>query len=92
MGPPPGRGLAVSGPVKAQGGSDGTDPASAHCWAAGPGLALAAALSLVLLLLCNYLVVITARVHGRIARALLGPPIDPLAAAKQMLANPGPLA
>jgi hypothetical protein len=57
-----------------------------------PAALLAAALSLVLLLLCNYLVVITARVHGRIARALLGPPIDPLAAAKQMLANPGPLA
>jgi len=56
-----------------------------------PAALLAAALSLGLLLLCNYLVVITARVHGRIARALLGPPTDPLAAAKQMLASPGPL-
>jgi hypothetical protein len=57
-----------------------------------PAALLAAALCLGLLMLCNYLVVITARVHGRIARALLGPASDPLAAAKQMLASPGPLA
>jgi len=51
-----------------------------------------AAVSLVLLLLVgNSLVVAAARLHTRIARRLLGPPVDPLAAAKAMLASPGPL-
>lgn len=48
-----------------------------------------AVISLALLVLvANYLVVGTANLHVRIARRLLGPPVDPLAAAKAMLAPP----
>jgi hypothetical protein len=50
-----------------------------------------AAVCLVLFLLFNYVVVATARAHARIARAVLGPVADPLAAAKDVLAHPGPL-
>lgn len=45
----------------------------------------------VLFLLFNYVLVATARMHGRVARSLLGPPPDPLAAAQSVLAKPGPL-
>ncbi|HEY7049540.1 MAG TPA: sensor domain-containing protein [Jatrophihabitantaceae bacterium] len=47
---------------------------------------LAAAVGLVLLVVAgNYLLVALARAHGAITRSLLGPAIDPLAAARQML-------
>jgi hypothetical protein len=36
-------------------------------------------------------VMATARAHARVARALLRAPGDPLAAAKDVLAHPGPL-
>jgi Putative sensor len=52
---------------------------------------LAAAVCLVLFLLFNYVLVLTARGHVRIARSLLRAPADPLAAAKDVLARPGPL-
>jgi hypothetical protein len=39
----------------------------------------------------NYVLVITARAHGAVARALLRAPRDPLADVKDMLAHPGPL-
>jgi hypothetical protein len=50
-----------------------------------------AAIFLVLFLAVNYLLVLTARAHVAVARGLLGPPEDPLAAAKDVLARPGPL-
>jgi len=56
-----------------------------------PKALLAAAVSLILFLLFNYVVVITARTHARVARALLRPPSDPLAGAREVLSRPGPL-
>jgi hypothetical protein len=50
-----------------------------------------AAVFLVLSLLFQYIVVLTARIHARIAYALLRAPADPLAEAKEVLASPGPL-
>ena len=72
---------------------NGPDGPGGFGWWIGslPSALLAAAVFLVLLLLGNYLVVLAAGVHGRIARALLGPFSDPLADAKQVLASPGPL-
>jgi Putative sensor len=73
--------------------ANGPDGPGGFGWWIGslPSALLAAAVFLVLPLLCNYLVVLAAGVHGRIARALLGPFTDPLADAKQVLASPGPL-
>jgi hypothetical protein len=56
-----------------------------------PKALLAAAVCLVLFLLCNYVLVLTGRAHVRIARSLLRAPADPLAEAKEVLARPGPL-
>jgi Putative sensor len=56
-----------------------------------PKALLAAAVFLVLFLLFNYVLVITARAHVRIARSLLRAPVDPLAEAKEVLDRPGPL-
>jgi hypothetical protein len=56
-----------------------------------PKALLAAACFLVAFLGFNYVLVITARAHARIARALLRAPADPLADAKEVLALPGPL-
>jgi len=59
-----------------------------------PKALLAAACFLVLFLLFNYVIVAMARAHARIARALLRPPANPLAAAREVLAGPrtlGPL-
>jgi hypothetical protein len=56
-----------------------------------PRALLAAALFLVAFLLFNYVLVLTARAHARIARALLRAPADPLAPAKEVLTRPGPL-
>ncbi len=56
-----------------------------------PKALLAAAVCLVLFLLFNYVLVATARAHARVARALLRPAADPLAAAKDVLSRPGPL-
>ncbi|MDR3031918.1 MAG: sensor domain-containing protein [Kitasatospora sp.] len=56
-----------------------------------PKALLAAAVCLVLFLLFNYVLVLTGRVHVRIARSLLRAPADPLAEAKEVLARPGPL-
>jgi hypothetical protein len=52
---------------------------------------IAAAVFFLLSLLGAYLIVAAARLHRTVARSLLGPRIDPLAAAKRMLAAPGPL-
>jgi hypothetical protein len=56
-----------------------------------PKALLAAAVCLVLFLLFNYVLVLTARAHARIARSLLRAPADPLAEAKEVLTRPGPL-
>jgi hypothetical protein len=56
-----------------------------------PKALLAAAVCLVLFLLFNYVLVLTACAHVRIARSLLRAPADPLADAKEVLARPGPL-
>jgi Putative sensor len=56
-----------------------------------PKALLAAAVFLVLFLLFNYVLVIAARAHVRIARSLLRAPADPLAEAKEVLDRPGPL-
>jgi Putative sensor len=51
----------------------------------------AAAAFAVAWLLFNYVLVAVARAHAVVARALLRPPPDPLAEARQMLSRPGPL-
>jgi Putative sensor len=56
-----------------------------------PRALLAAAVFLVLFLLFNYVLVATARAQARATRSLLRAPADPLAAAKNVLARPGPL-
>jgi Putative sensor len=56
-----------------------------------PKALAAAAVGLAGFLLLNYAVVATARMHARVARALLRPPADPLAPARDVLAQPGPL-
>jgi hypothetical protein len=56
-----------------------------------PTALLAAACFLVLFLIFNYVLVLTARAHARVALSLLGAPADPLARAKEVLASPGPL-
>jgi hypothetical protein len=56
-----------------------------------PKALLAAAVSLVLFLFLNYVLVATARTHAKTARALLGRQEDPLREAKEVLRRPGPL-
>jgi hypothetical protein len=56
-----------------------------------PRAIVAAVVFLILFLVFNYVVVVTARAHARIARAVLRGPSDPLAAAKDVLARPGPI-
>jgi hypothetical protein len=56
-----------------------------------PRALLAAAVFLILFLIFNYALVLTALAHARIARSLLRARADPLAAAKEVLARPGPL-
>lgn len=57
-----------------------------------PGKAImVAAVFLVLSLLFQYVVVLAARMHARVAYALLRAPVDPLAEAKEVLGRPGPL-
>ena len=46
---------------------------------------------LVLFQLFTYVLVMTARMHTRLAWALLRPPSDPLAEAREVLSGPGPL-
>ena len=46
---------------------------------------------LVLSLLFSYVVVLTARMHARVAYSLVGAPEDPLSEAKSVLGQPGPL-
>ena len=50
-----------------------------------------AGVCLILFLLSNYVVVVTARAHVAVARGLLGPAEDPMRQAKEVLGRPGPL-
>jgi Putative sensor len=56
-----------------------------------PRALLAAAGFAIVFLLFNYVLVATARMHGRVARALLRAPADALAEVRTVLAGPGPL-
>jgi hypothetical protein len=56
-----------------------------------PKALAAAAVGLAGFLLLNYAVVATARMQAQVARALLRPPTDPLAPARDVLTHPGPL-
>ena len=56
-----------------------------------PKALLTALACLLLLVLFSYVVALTARTHGTVARALLRTPEDPLAPAKDLLSRPGPL-
>ncbi|MDR2983994.1 MAG: sensor domain-containing protein [Nocardiopsaceae bacterium] len=57
-----------------------------------PAKAVGVALIFVVLsLLFSYVVVLTARMHARVAYSLVGAPEDPLAEAKNVLSRPGPL-
>ena len=56
-----------------------------------PKALLAAAGCAVAWLLFNYVLVAVARAHAMVARALLRPPPDPLAPAREVLTRPGPL-
>jgi hypothetical protein len=56
-----------------------------------PKALLAAAGFAILFLIFNYVLVLTARMHARVARAVLAPPADPLAEAREVLTRPGPL-
>jgi hypothetical protein len=56
-----------------------------------PKALLAAVGFLVAFLLFNYVLVLTARAHARIAASMLRAPADPLADAKEVLSRPGPL-
>ena len=56
-----------------------------------PKALLTAVACLILFLLFNYVLVATARLHARAARALLGASQDPLREAKDVLTRPGPL-
>ncbi len=56
----------------------------------GPALLIAAG-CLVAFLLFTYVLVLTARLHGTVARAMLRGPSDPLGPVKGVLAEPGPL-
>ena len=53
-------------------------------------LPVAAGFVILFLLFC-YVLVVTARLHARVARALLRRPADPLAPARAVLSGPGPL-
>lgn len=57
-----------------------------------PSAIAAAAVFAVLMIPASYFLVAVAKAHLGIARALLAPYVDPLAPAKRMLAEPGPLA
>jgi hypothetical protein len=50
-----------------------------------------AGVGLILFLIFNYILVLTARAHAAVARGLLGPAEDPLRQAKDVLGRPGPL-
>ena len=56
-----------------------------------PKALLAGVACLILFALFSYVLVLTARAHARVARALLREPEDPLAEAKDLLRRPGPL-
>ncbi len=56
-----------------------------------PKALIVAAVGVIAFVLFNYVLVATARMHARVARALLRPPVDPLQAVKTVATGPGPL-
>jgi hypothetical protein len=56
-----------------------------------PSALVAALCCALLLLVFNYVLVATARLHARVAEAVLRPPADSLAPVREVLAGPGPL-
>jgi hypothetical protein len=56
-----------------------------------PEALIAAAAGIAGFIIFNYMVVATARLHARVARALLRQPADPLADVKTVIGAPGPL-
>jgi hypothetical protein len=87
-----GNGLTVHG---VQFGNFPNGPHGAHSWGIFvqtlPQSLIVAAVSLVVFLLFNYVVVGTAAAHATVARGLLRAPADPLAEARAVLASPGAL-
>ncbi|MFG2717450.1 sensor domain-containing protein [Streptomyces sp. NPDC048416] len=77
------RGVWIGGP------DDGAPGGWIDSW---PAALVTSALCLALVLYASYLVVAAARLHLTVAHTLLRPPPDPLARAKQILTEPGPLA
>ena len=68
-------------------------PGASGLWiypSVGPALLVAVG-CLVAFVAFSYILVLTARLHGQIARAMLRGPSDPLAPARSVLAEPGPL-
>ena len=68
-------------------------PGASGLWvypSVGPALLIAAG-CLVAFVLFNYVLVLAARLHGTVARAVLGGMSDPLGPARHVLAEPGPL-
>jgi hypothetical protein len=68
-------------------------PGASGLWiyhSVGPALLVAAGCA-VAFLLCNYLLVLTARAHSRVARSVLRCASDPLEPARAVLTEPGPL-
>jgi hypothetical protein len=68
-------------------------PGASGLWiypSVGPALLVAAA-CLVAFVAFSYVLVLTARLHAQIARAVLRGPSDPLGPARRVLAEPGPL-
>jgi Putative sensor len=68
-------------------------PGASGLWiypSVGPALLVAAG-CLIAFVLFSYVLVLTARLHGTIARAVLRGPSDPLGPARHVLAEPGPL-
>jgi Putative sensor len=68
-------------------------PGASGLWiypSVGPALLVAAG-CLIAFVLFSYVLVLTARLHGTVARAVLRGPSDPLGPARHVLAEPGPL-
>jgi hypothetical protein len=68
-------------------------PGASGLWiypSVGPALLVAAG-CLLAFVLFSYVIVLTARLHAQIARAVLRGPSDPLGPARSVLAEPGPL-
>lgn len=71
-------------------GSHGPGHHGLHVHSLSTALPVAAGF-VILFLLFSHVLVATARLHARVAKALLRRPADPLAPARAVLSGPGPL-